>query len=208
MRNYRLIISFVAACLIVSACQSEVSQEVLVIGDSITVGASDDIVHVFNGVEKPYLRYLPAISASGGQGLTYVGDRVADPNAFWSAHVASLMERGKPDSVVVSLGVNDCSRLTPAYGARIDNFMAGIPSSVPVYWLTIPDPRKVMACEGTINAALAAAKTRWPNLTLLPWASTGNAHPAWFDREGIHHTPEGQVQYAKFIKARLDEAIQ
>lgn len=211
--NGRRIALAVAVLLAAAACQPEVRTEVLIVGDSITVAASDEIVSTFNGVEADQYRYLPAIAAHGGQGLTFVGNNVP-PNqvdAFWSAHVRSLIEQGHPGTIVVGLGVNDCSQFpgpTTAdnlafYGAKIDNFMAQVPAETMLRWTTIPDPRRKV-CDVTLNTALRDADARWENLTLLPWAALANLHPEWFDEDGIHQTAEGQRAYAAFLKDQLD----
>ena len=204
MRRCAAIVAVLTAVL-VAACQPEVRTEVLILGDSITVEASDEIVAAFNGVGADAYRYLPAIAAHGGQGLTFVGDEVpADRvDAFWSAHMRSLIEQA-PGTIVVELGVNDCARLQGVgwYGQRIDNLMAQVPAETTVRWVTIADPRR-RVCDTSLNSALLAATYRWANLKLLPWARLANSHPEWFS-DGVHHTVEGQRAFAAFLKSQLD----
>lgn len=206
MNKRAIVISLVCAVAsLAAACEPEINKEVMIVGDSIAVGAADEVTQTFNAVEEGNLRYLPSFAAAIGQGLTVLGDGVpeGEEDAFWRAHMDSLMEHGYPEAIVMSIGINDCPN-TSGYGDRVDNLMSRVPAEIRVHWMTVPDPKSVRTCDGTINAALKSAVGRWPNLTLLPWAATANQHPEWFQSDTIHHTPEGQQKYAEFLKSQMD----
>jgi hypothetical protein len=54
------------------------------------------------------------------------------------------------------------------------------------------------------NAALAAARTRWSNLTVLDWnkASAGPERPRWFS-DGVHLTTTGRAQFSLWLRQQL-----
>ncbi len=60
------------------------------------------------------------------------------------------------------------------------------------------------------NQALAAARSRWPDLFVLDWASysagsRGNRN-RWFATDGIHLTATGQAEMARFVRNQLAPA--
>jgi lysophospholipase L1-like esterase len=198
-----LVLALVAA----SGCEPTVTREVLFIADSVTLQATPSIVSAFNqvGADADTGRYAPNFgSVILGQGLAVVPHvSTSDVKAWWSQHLDSLIERTKPDVIVVALGYNDCNNLV-GYGSRIDAFMDHIPGSIPVHWLTVTDPKRRTTCDTTINNALTSAVTRNANLSLLPFATFANAHPSWISSDGVHLTPEGQQEYADWLLRRLD----
>ena len=187
-----------------SACEPTINREVLLVGDSVTFQSVSPIVEQFNNVDEGKGRYAPVFgSVSSGQGLTSVVNvDMANVDAFWTEHVRSLVEHTKPEVMIVELGYNDCPRLS-GYDARIDNFMEQVPSSVPVNWLTVADPGNKTTCDATINAALAAAATRWPNFRTLPYTKYFNVRPQLF-QDNVHLNAKGQAELARFLKASLD----
>lgn len=190
-----------------AGCEPTVNKEVLFVGDSVTFSAVDDIVYHSNRVGDDLSgRYAPNFgSVNGGQGLTIVQNvELENMDAFWATHVESLMEHTKPEVIVVELGIND-SKNVSGWGARLDNFMQNIPSDIPVYWMTVPDPMgKLGTHDATINNHLKAAVTRWENLKLLSWATKGNANPAWFVEDGVHLNETGQDAFANWLTDQLD----
>lgn len=203
------IIALLCFVILASGCEPTVNKEVLIFGDSVMFSAVDDVVYHSNYVRDDYTgRYAPNFgSVNGGQGLTFVKEvQPANVDAFWRAHVASLMEHTQPEVIVVELGVNDCSNRTGWHG-RVDNFMQNIPSTIPVHWLTIPDPLGDLGlCDSSFNKALAEATLRWPNLELFAWSEKGNSNPSWFHTDGIHLTTAGQDGFAKWLTGQLDIA--
>jgi len=131
--------------------------------------------------------------------------------AFWRSRLTALKAAVAVDAYVIDLGINDTSQPgTPttigyaAYGQKIDWLLDQLTSSVPVVWSNLPcaiEPAKLAAACATVNDALAAARSRHPNLTVADWAATANSHPDWIT--GIHYTSRGFVEYARLVARTL-----
>ena len=74
-----------------------------------------------------------------------------------------------------------------------------------VVWLTYHNSIRATAYPGN-NAAVKAAATRWPEMKVADWdAHAQGKGAAWFSTEdGLHLTPEGAIQYGRFIKSSID----
>ncbi len=105
---------------------------------------------------------------------------------------------------VVELGYNPGSN--PA--ADIDAMMAALQARAvrQVAWVNLADIRTTgnVSTYGPTNAALEAARSRWPNLTILDWngASGGPERPRWFS-DGVHLTNTGQAQFALWLRQSI-----
>lgn len=206
----RFLLALVGVPLLVVAaagCKANVTKEVLFVNDSVTHQSIIAIVQEMNDVaaNDPAARYAPNFGSSvPGIGLlTVPGIAPQDVDAYWTAHLTSLLGHVKPEVMVVELGYNDCGLDLTGYGAHIDNFMANIPSGTPVHWLTMADVNHQFTCDETINAALNAAKTRWSNLSLFDFGSHMQGHPEW-TVDGTHLNQDGQWAYASWLHDQLD----
>jgi hypothetical protein len=206
----RAVIAFavVALVFVATGCKRDITKEVLFVNDSVTHQSLGAIVTEFNNVEQANHagRYAPNFASSvPGIGLKQVLPvPAAEIPAYWANHMASLIEHTKPEVIVVELGYNDCGYDLTNYSADIDNLMANIPPSVPVHWLTMQDAKHLFTCDELINGALAAATTRWPNLTLFDFGAFVEGHTEWL-ADGKHLNADGQVAYANWLHDRLDE---
>ena len=74
-----------------------------------------------------------------------------------------------------------------------------------VVWLTYHNSIRATAYPGN-NAAVKAGATRWPEMKVADWdAHAQGKGAAWFSTEdGLHLTPEGAIQYGRFIKSSID----
>jgi lysophospholipase L1-like esterase len=192
--------------LVASACEPEVTKEVLFVNDSVTHQSIVQIVQELNAVQEDSerARYAPNFGSSvPGIGLRQVLGFSGGPDSYWAAHLASLIEHTKPEVVVVELGYNDCRSDLTTYGDSVDNFMEQIPSETPVHWLTVADAHDERTCDETINAVLGEATTRWSNLTLLDFAALMDSHPEWTD-DGVHLNEAGRGEYAAWLHDELD----
>ena len=74
-----------------------------------------------------------------------------------------------------------------------------------VVWLTYHNATRATAYPGN-NAAVKAGATRWPEMKVADWdAHAQGKGAAWFSTEdGLHLTPEGAIQYGRFIKSSID----
>lgn len=195
------------AVILVAACQPEITADVMLVTDSVSAQAGEEITKEFSVVSTADGgRYIASMGSSvGGQGLTYVhGVPLDKMDAFWAAHLTSLIDRGQPDLLLVELGYNDCPRLD-GYASRVDSFMANT-ADLPTYWLTLADQGDRWNgghCDDTINAVLTAAQADWPNLHLLDYRSWALAHPEHY-ADAVHLNATGQIAYADWLKAQLD----
>jgi hypothetical protein len=211
MRRAGLAVVVVALVIAAAGCKAKVTKEVLFVDDSVTHQSVGQLVDSFNEVssDSPAARYAPNFGSSvPGIGLLTVPGLPADQvGAYWDEHLTSLMEHVDPEVVVVELGYNDCGDSVadelPDYGSHIDAFMGHVPGGTPVHWLTVADPTASTDCDETINAALADATTRWPNLSLFDYAAHMNDHPDWFV-DNKHLSTPGKQEYASWLHAQLD----
>jgi hypothetical protein len=113
------------------------------------------------------------------------------------------------DAYVVNLGINDTVVVgSPggpgyaAYGGKVD-WMMRLFGGKPVFWSNLPcaiePPARAVGCAA-VNAALAAAPSRWPNLTVIDWATEANSHPEYlFSAPGlgaVHYSAVGALVWA------------
>lgn len=109
------------------------------------------------------------------------------------------------DLALVELGYNSP---TSDFGARIDVMMRALEARQVerVVWINLA-VRTGRSDYIAANQALAAARSRWPDLFVLDWAgysagSSGNRE-RWFAADGIHLTATGQAEMARFVRDRL-----
>jgi hypothetical protein len=152
------------------------------------------------GVEEVHLEISGARS---------VVERYRAPNGPEVAE--ALKADGYEGCWVLALGVTDAANVaagapTP-HDERIDRMMAVIGDD-PVLWLTVKTLDTETAWAGVNmpawNEALIAAQARYPNILLYDWAEI--VRDEWFDPDGIHYTPEGNIQRARLIADALVEA--
>jgi lysophospholipase L1-like esterase len=210
----RLLLTLAGVSLLVvvaAGCKANVTKEVLFVNDSVTHQSIIAIVQEMNDVaaNDPAGRYAPNFGSSvPGIGLRKVpGIAPEDVDAYWTAHLTSLLDHVQPEVIVVELGYNDCGLDLTGYGSHIDNFMANIPSGTSVHWLTMADVNQQFTCDETINAALNAARSRWANLSLLDFRSHMQGHPEW-TVDGTHLNQDGQWAYASWLHDQLDAIYQ
>lgn len=109
------------------------------------------------------------------------------------------------DLVVVELGYND----TPSnFASDIDAMMAALTAhgAKQVVWVNMANIR---TSNGELfypqaNAALAAAPSRWSNLTVLDWDAYSDTpeRDRWFS-DGVHLTTTGQAEFALWLRSNI-----
>jgi virginiamycin B lyase len=114
--------------------------------------------------------------------------------------IAQLGPRLGP-TVVVEIGNNDFSS---TYAANMESALkalrhAGVKH---VLWLTLHVTPK-HTTYAVMNAAIAAAAARHPELSVLDWNAYAAAHPEWFQGDGVHLTGDGPRALAEFVRAGL-----
>jgi hypothetical protein len=110
------------------------------------------------------------------------------------------------DLVVVALGTNDArSGLTATEAdTRIDEMMA-LATGKPVLWVNIyrSDTKATMAAADLFDQQLAAATSRYPNLTVLDWSSYIKSRPELMGDDHIHLTSDGYVARAEWLARQI-----
>jgi peptidoglycan/LPS O-acetylase OafA/YrhL len=97
--------------------------------------------------------------------------------------------------VVLSLGTNG-----PFPPERLDELLSGLQDVPRVVLVTVRMPR---SWEAEVNAQLAAATARWPNVVLVDWHAFSHDRTDLFARDGIHVTRAGARSLAMLIAAGL-----
>ena len=149
-RRWVLGVALLAAVVAVSGCSDATSEpRVLVIGDSLTVGAE--------------------LGGLGGDGSITVDAREGRTTDE-AVEVAAAANLDGYEQVIVALGTNDYLDSAAEFGARIDNMMAVLGSEVPVTWVNVDTGTATLApAAGGVNAALDAAPQRYANLAVADW---------------------------------------
>ena len=107
------------------------------------------------------------------------------------------------DVVVLDLGYNDAS--DPAvFRGRVDDAMTALAGVPRVIWLNQHDwgPGR-----SGMNAELAAAASRYPNLDVVDWNAEVAAHPEYVYADAIHLTPAGQPAMAAVVRDHFDRYV-
>jgi hypothetical protein len=194
--------------VLATGCERDVTKEVLFVNDSVTHLSLVALVAELNTVKEGDVpgRYAPNFGSSmPGIGLRQVWEHSSQSeiDEYWFEHMVSLVEHVKPEVIVVELGYNDCGYDLSNYGAHIDNLLSAVPAETPVHWLTMGDPNNNRTCDDTVNAAITAAVTRWPNLSIFDFGAFMHGHTEWAD-DGVHLNPDGQNAYADWLHGQLD----
>jgi len=116
---------------------------------------------------------------------------------------------GSPDFALVELGYNDSQS---SLGAEIDQVMTSLVAKGirSIGWVTMSERRTTngIANYAAGNAALRAAKLRWPQLSIFDWdaASVGGSRNRWFVKDdNVHLTTSGQAEFAIWLRDRVIE---
>ncbi len=102
------------------------------------------------------------------------------------------------DLAVVELGYNPSTNMA----ADIDAMMNALDQrgTKRVIWVNLAEIR---SGYGPTNAALTAARSRWPNLEIADWnafsAAAGIERSRWFS-DGVHLTSTGQAEFALWLR--------
>jgi lysophospholipase L1-like esterase len=166
---------------------------VLLVGDSNLALAGRAVESVMQQ------RLTPTVDAQPG---------IATSDPRWATWLPGDLAQSRPRVVVVQLGTNDASvdrvKFLPA---AIDRLMHVIPRNVPVLWSNVRIIQGVglpwVVAELAADISLLGATARWPNLHLLDYAGHFANHPEWIPSTGVHLTPAGQVEYARWVTAQV-----
>jgi len=105
-------------------------------------------------------------------------------------------------TVVIAVGYNDYEL---EYAAEIEQVLGALDEAGVrrVFWLTL---REASGPYPAMNAAIAAAAARHPNVSVVDWNTYARGRPEWFQADGLHLLGPGSEAMAALIHAALLEA--
>src|SRR6476620_9098845 len=164
-----------AAALSPSTAVGSIRAGRLGIGDSVMLGAKDEL---------------------NARGFGVVDAVVSRQFYDTPARVLHWKRLGAlPKNVVIHLGNNgivrasDCSHAVQAAGIHRHVFLVTL--KVPRSW------------RGLDNRRLRLCARRFANARLIDWYAISRRHPGWFARDGYHLSASGQTAYASLIARRI-----
>lgn len=129
--------------------------------------------------------------------LAMCGTVDASVSRAWASAPSAVEGRDLPDRVVVHLGTNGSTD-----AAEIDAVLAHL-AEVPRVVLVNVQTNGSRRWEAPVNAEIAAALARWPNVRLADWYGASAGRPELFRGDAIHPSRAGAVAYAGVIAAQL-----
>ena len=176
-----------------SGAEAAPSGTLLVVGDSLTVGAS--VLGKFSGSNR-------TVRASWKK--VVIDAQVGRTARQGAAIVTTKVRSTRASAVMVALGTNDLMGRRTAVEARtlIDSIMSATRGR-PVLWVNIEfgtlPARERPARARMFNTELRRASARWPNLRIADWnrSFTPNSRSR-FNADGVHLTTSGYVTRAMF----------
>jgi hypothetical protein len=184
-----LVLSLASIALVAAAAPAQTPAQtpalrVAIFGDSVLLGAREELLAEFAGQQVSV-------------------DAVEDRSLLGAIGVFRSGGPALGDVVVLDLGYNDAS--DPAvFRGRVDDAMTALAGVPRVIWLNQHDWGPGRA---GMNAELAAAASRYPNLDVVDWNAEVAAHPEYVYADAIHLTPAGQPAMAAVVRARFDRYV-
>ena len=158
---------------------------VSIYGDSVLLGAKEELLAAFADQQ-------PAV------------DAVEDRSLLGAIELFRQAGPTLGDVVVLDLGYNDAADAA-VFRGRIDEAMGALSGVRRVLWLNQHDWGPGRA---GMNAELAAAAARHPNLDVLDWNAEVATHPDAVYADAIHLTPSGQTAMATLVRGAFDRYLE
>ncbi len=153
------------------------AHQVLAIGDSVMLGAVNDLERAVANIE---------VDAQLGRQVSMA---INDLKARREGNHLG-------DAVVIHVGNNG------PFSAKQFAELMGVLAEVPrVVIVNDTVPRE---WEASNNAMLATVVKKYPNVNLVDWHAESANHPEYFWKDGIHLRPEGAKAYAELVSAALN----
>ncbi len=163
---------------------------VAMVGDSITVGSTEELQAAFAEIGLPDAE----IDAQSGRRMVEGNDGIT---SGLDGIAAVLAEGDEPDLWVVALGSNDVASYTPEeYPAAIDELLTAIPDGAPVVWVDcyLTDYEDESAA---FDAALRDVLDERGNATVVDWATIAPADGVLADN--VHPSGFGRAEFARRV---------
>jgi hypothetical protein len=169
---------------VASAESSSPAPRVSVFGDSVLLGARDQLLAQL-------------------QPWSVTVDAVEDRSLLGAIGIFQAAQSALGDIVVLDLGYNDSD--DPAvFRGRIDGAMGALAGVMRVVWL---NQSEFTPGRAGMNAELVAAASRYPNLEVVDWNAEVVAHPEYVYADHIHLTPAGQTAMAAVVRRHIDDYL-
>jgi hypothetical protein len=192
---------------------------VLFVGDSNITFGSAEIDWTLTWRQHYERGYVPVLASRVGASIrtrNCLDARRCTQFDYWKLKLATILPKVNADAIVNDLGINDTTNpgtaTTPGYshyGQKIDWFM-NLVGGKPVLWTNLPcaiePPNRLTGCR-TVNRALALARKRWRNLTVVPWNLLAYPHPRYmaFPGRDVHYSAAGEKAWSRLVVAALDD---
>jgi lysophospholipase L1-like esterase len=164
---------------------------VVLVGDSILVGASQDVTTALQ--REHWTVHIDAVGGSAILGSYAVVN--------WPERIDAIVKKRRPNVVVVELGTNDCGCAHTANG--IDAIMKRLQSVDRVYWVNVRENSPIPDNPAAMNDAIDAAQDRWPNMHIIDFNKRFKGRTSWVQPDRIHPNQRGNQELANFIASEL-----
>ena len=167
-----------AVCLTWAAPSGAQQRSVVVVGDSVILGAQGPMVAAFSNAGWG-INFDAAVSRSTSAGAAAI-----------DSHWMELT-----DSLVINLGANDAGN-TAAYRQKVEQILSSTAGVPHVYWLTI---REVRDYYPAANQAVREVAAGHPNVTVLDWNAATAGSTGLTARDGLHLTGSGAAAMTDLV---------
>ncbi|MEI7888152.1 MAG: hypothetical protein WCJ04_12240, partial [Actinomycetes bacterium] len=182
-----LLAGLMTAILLSFAAPSGAQQRsVVVVGDSIILGAQTPMVAAFS---------------NAGWGINFDAVVSRSTSAGAAAIDAHWMEL--TDSLVINLGANDAGN-TASYRQKVEQILSATAGVPHVYWLTI---REVRDYYPAANQAIREVAAGHPNVTVLDWNAYTAGSTGLTAGDGLHLTNAGAAAMTDLVAGAVVNSV-
>lgn len=105
--------------------------------------------------------------------------------------------------VVVGLGANDAWS-ADNFSAQMDRMVTLLTAVPRVYWLTLRESPRFQGAFAPVNSVIRLRAAAAPHVEVADWNRFGAEHPEAFYGDGLHLTPAGGADAARFIASLVE----
>jgi lysophospholipase L1-like esterase len=176
----------------------EMPETVAVVGDSLTLSASDEIASALQAVGLEVVAVDGKENrrmAQGSRGLT-----------SGTEAIETILDADPPEIWVVALGTNDVgAQVTPeTFADDLGAVLELVPADAPLVWVDVWIRDRAEEVVRANRAIRSALRRRTAPTAVVDWFSYGE-QPGVITGDGIHLTDEGQLRFAAAIAAAVAE---
>jgi lysophospholipase L1-like esterase len=171
-----------------------VIRSVVMVGDSITQGSTDELQAVFESTGITDVR----IDAERGRRIEVGNGKGSGPLSGQRTVYNLLAEGLTPDAWIIALGTNDVGSYASAeaYGELIDGLLSMLPPDVPLVWVNVDRPQ-YEDDTNVFNLVLEQRITERGNAVIADWFALASDPEADLLRsDELHPNNDGQQAFA------------